>query len=130
VPSDCLSKAILSLAACLSLYFGSQKIGTIGEATQTTPEPIKPAWLTLVYGSKSIDWIGDEKIMAAATSRGQKISFINADDAALEKLHLRPMVEAVGPPCLIFQGADGLIQRLAKVTTIDDVVRQIESIKN
>jgi len=66
VPSDCLTKAILSLAACLSLYFGSQKIGTLGEATQTTPEPIKPAWLTLVYGSKSIDWIGDEKIMAAA----------------------------------------------------------------
>ncbi len=68
--------------------------------------------------------------MAAATSRGQKVSFINADDAALEKLHLRPMVDAVGTPCLIFQGADGLIQRLAKVTTIDDVVRQIESIKN
>jgi hypothetical protein len=40
------------------------------------------------------------------------------------------MVDAVGTPCLIFQGADGLIQRLAKVTTIDDVVRQIESIKN
>ena len=130
MPSDCLTKAILSLAACLSLYFGSQKIGTLGEATQTTPEPIKPAWLTLVYGPRSIDWIGDEKIMAAATSRGQKISFINADDAALDKLHLKPMVQAVGTPCLIFQGADGLIQRLAKVTTIDEVVRQIESIKN
>jgi len=130
VPSDCLSKAILSIAACLGLYLGGQKIGTLGEAPQTTPEPIKPAWLTLVYGSRSIDWIGDEKIMAAATSRGQRISFISADDAALEKLHLKPMVQAVGTPCLIFQGADGLILRLAKVSTVDDVVKQIESIKN
>ena len=109
-------------------YLGSELVKPKPPATEK-PEAVKAAWATLVFDGKTIDWIGNEKIMAAASATSLKISFINASDQALNTLHLKPMVSGVGVPALILQGSDGHIVHLSKVESIDEVVTVLSGLK-
>lgn len=128
--SACLAKIVNGLVAVLVAYLGSELVRPNNKPTATdNPEAVKAAWATLVFDGKTIDWIGDEKIMAAASATGLKISFINASDQALNTLHLKPMVSGVGVPALILQAADGHIVHLSKVESIDEVVTVLSGLK-
>ncbi len=112
----------------MAVYVGSQRLPT-ATAPATPGEAVQATWATLVFNGKTIDWIGDPKIMAAAASRDLKISFVNASDDALETLHIKPMVDGVGVPALILQAADGHIVHLSKVETVDEVVTVLSGLK-
>ena len=112
----------------LVAYVGSELVRPM-PATTDKPEAVQAAWATLVFDGKTIDWIGDEKIMAAASAAGLTISFINASDQALNTLHLKPMVSGVGVPALILQSSDGQIVHLSKVETIDAVCSVLSTVK-
>ena len=127
--SACLAKIINGLVAVLVAYLGSELVKPKPQATTDMPEAVKAAWATLVFNGKTIDWIGDPKIMAAAASRDLKISFVNASDDALKTLHLKPMVDGVGVPALILQATDGHIVHLSKVETVDEVVTVLSGLK-
>lgn len=127
--SACLAKIVNGLVAVLVAYLGSELVKPKPHATTDMPEAVKAAWATLVFNGKTIDWIGDPKIMAAAASRDLKISFVNASDDALKTLHMKPMVDGVGVPALILQAADGHIVHLSKVETVDEVVAVLSGLK-
>lgn len=127
--SACLAKIVNGLVAVLVAYLGSELVKQKPRATTDMPEAVKAAWATLVFNGKTIDWIGDPKIMAAAASRDLKISFVNASDDALKTLHMKPMVDGVGVPALILQAADGHIVHLSKVETVDEVVTVLSGLK-
>ena len=126
--SACLAKIVNALVACVVAYLGSELVKPKPPATDK-PEVVQAAWATLVFDGKTIDWIGDEKIMAAASAAGLTISFINASDQALNTLHLKPMVSGVGVPALILQSSDGQIVHLSKVETIDAVCSVLSTVK-
>ena len=126
--SACLAKIVNGLVAVLVAYLGSELVKPKPHATDM-PEAVKAAWATLVFNGKTIDWIGDPKIMAAVASRELKISFVNASDDALKTLHMKPMVDGVGVPALILQAADGHIVHLSKVETVDEVVTVLSGLK-
>ena len=127
--SACLAKIVNGLVAVLVAYLGSELVKPKPHATTDMPKAVKAAWATLVFNGKTIDWIGDPKIMAAAASRDLKISFVNASDDALKTLHMKPMVDGVGVPALILQAADGHIVHLSKVETVDEVVTVLSGLK-
>lgn len=120
---------MVGLAATLALYLGADKINITGEQpAKENQAGINAAWATLVFNGSTIDWIGDPKIMQAARTKGLSISFINASDEALKTLHLKPILDGVGVPALVFQEKDGRISHIKQVKTLDEAVKQFDLI--
>lgn len=119
----------MGLAATLALYFGADKINLPGEqSAKEKPTGINAAWATLVFNGSTIDWIGDPKIMEAAKAKNLSISFVNITDESLAKLHLKPIIDGVGVPALVFQEKDGRISHIRQVKTLDEAVKQFDLI--
>lgn len=129
VDSSAINKAIMGLAATLALYFGADKVkSTVEQPAKDNAPGINAAWATLVFNGQTIDWLGDSAVMAAAKTKNVSLSFVNITDESLEKLHLKPIIEGVGVPAIVFQAKDGQIVHIRQVKTLDDAVKQFDLI--
>lgn len=118
----------MGLAASLALYFGTDKIRVPDIEPKSDAAGIVAQWATLVFDGQSIDWIGDPKILEAAKAKKVRVAFINKSDETLGQLALKPMIDAIGAPAIVFQSSDGKVVKLAHCKTVAEVVSQFDLI--
>lgn len=101
-----------------------------------TPQPVpivaKPAIIRLFVAPYSVEqhtWKTDPKIRDVAAKMGVQFRAYDSTEKDADSLGLRPLLRQSEVPCVVIQSDDGKVIVARKVTSADDVVAALESLK-